>query len=48
MIAAPLALVSVTFTVLEAQGDFTTSNQVQYLSPLITWLFWLCSHWQIS
>jgi O-antigen/teichoic acid export membrane protein len=37
MSAAPLALVSMTFTaVLEAQGNFTTSNQVQYLSPLIT------------
>ena len=37
MITAPLSLLSVTFkAALEAQGDFTTANQVYYLSPLIT------------
>ena len=37
MLTAPLSLLSVIFiAALEAQGDFTTSNQVRYLTPLIT------------
>ncbi|MEB3179446.1 MAG: oligosaccharide flippase family protein [Nostocaceae cyanobacterium] len=37
MVTAPLALASVTFTAaFEAEGKFTTSNQVAYLIPLST------------
>lgn len=37
MLIAPLSMLSLTFrAALEAQGEFTISNQTQYLAPLIT------------